>query len=146
MNGVLGNMSVSEVEEVVEQLSEAGMISMEQGVIDGTTAEGQKQIEKLEKEAREEKERVEEEEKRRAREEEDQAEKAAYAEEDDPSYADALLDHVEQDEGLSFATCLARRKAARRAAEEGKAQEGKEGKEGEEGKTGEGKVKVADPE
>jgi len=137
VNGVLGKMSVSEAEEVVEQLSEGGMISMEQGVIDGTTAEGQKQIEKLEKEAREEKERVEEEEKRRAR-EEDQAEKAAYAEEDDPSYADALLDHVEQDEGLSFATCLARRKAARRAAEEGK--------EGEEGKSGEGKIKVADPE
>ena len=33
-------MSVSEAEEVVEQLGEAGMLSLEQGVIDHTTEEG----------------------------------------------------------------------------------------------------------
>lgn len=51
MNEVLGKMSVSEAEEVVEQLGEAGMLSMEKGVIDGTTEEGQKKIRELEEEA-----------------------------------------------------------------------------------------------
>ncbi len=51
VNEVLGKMSVSEAEEVVEQLGEAGMLSMEKGVVDGTTEEGQKKIRELEEEA-----------------------------------------------------------------------------------------------
>ena len=52
-------MSVSEAEEVVEQLGEGGMLSLEQGVIDGTTEEGKERLRALEEEAREGK-RVEE--------------------------------------------------------------------------------------
>ena len=55
INEVLGKMSVSEAEEVVGQMGESGMLSMEQGVIDGTTEEGQKKLEQLEKEAQDEK-------------------------------------------------------------------------------------------
>ena len=51
VNEVLGKMSVSEAEEVVEKLGEAGMLSMEKGVIDGTTEEGQKKLRELEEEA-----------------------------------------------------------------------------------------------
>ena len=51
VNEVLGKMSVSEAEEVVEKLGEAGMLSMEKGVIDGTTEEGQKKLKELEEEA-----------------------------------------------------------------------------------------------
>ncbi len=50
VNEVLGKMSVSEAEEVVEHLGEAGMLSMEKGVIDGTTEEGQKKLRELEEE------------------------------------------------------------------------------------------------
>lgn len=53
MNEVLGKMSVSEAEEVVEQLGEGGMLSLEEGVIDGTTEEGKEKLERLEREARE---------------------------------------------------------------------------------------------
>ena len=53
MNEVLGKMSVSEAEEVVEQLGEGGMLSLEEGVIDGTTEEGREKFERLEREARE---------------------------------------------------------------------------------------------
>ncbi|KAK4697717.1 cell division cycle protein 37, partial [Lecanoromycetidae sp. Uapishka_2] len=53
VNEVLGKMSVSEAEEVVEQLGEGGMLSLEQGVIDGTTEEGQGKLRELEREARE---------------------------------------------------------------------------------------------
>lgn len=53
VNEVLGKMSVSEAEEVVEQLGEGGMLSLEEGVIDGTTEEGREKLERLEKEARE---------------------------------------------------------------------------------------------
>lgn len=52
MNEVLGKMSVSEAEVVVERLSEGGMLSLEEGVIDGTTAEGREKLERLEKEAK----------------------------------------------------------------------------------------------
>lgn len=45
-------MSVSEAEEVVEQLGEAGMLSLEQGVIDPTTEEGKARLEELEREGR----------------------------------------------------------------------------------------------
>ena len=53
VNEVLGKMSVSEAEEVVEQLGEAGMLSLEQGVIDPTTEEGKARLELLEREGRE---------------------------------------------------------------------------------------------
>ena len=53
VNEVLGKMSVSEAEEVVEQLGEAGMLSLEQGVIDPTTEEGKARLEELEREGRE---------------------------------------------------------------------------------------------
>ena len=49
-------MSVSEAEEVVEQLGEGGMLSLEEGVIDSTTEEGKERLKVLEREAREEKE------------------------------------------------------------------------------------------
>ena len=51
VNEVLGKMSVEEAEEVVEQLGEGGMLSMEKGVIDGTTEEGKERLRQLEKEA-----------------------------------------------------------------------------------------------
>ena len=51
VNEVLGKMSVEEAEEVVEQLGEAGMLSMEKGVIDGTTEEGKERLRELEREA-----------------------------------------------------------------------------------------------
>ena len=53
INEVLGKMSVSEAEEVVEQMGGHGMLSMERGVIDGTTEEGQKKLKELEKESQE---------------------------------------------------------------------------------------------
>lgn len=53
VNEVLGKMSLSEAEELVEQLGNAGMLSMEQGIIDGTTKEGQETLKELEREARE---------------------------------------------------------------------------------------------
>lgn len=56
VNEVLGKMSVSEAEEVVEQLGEGGMLSLEKGVIDSTTEEGRDRLKELEREAREEKE------------------------------------------------------------------------------------------
>ncbi len=53
VNEVLGKMSVSEAEEVVEQLGEGGMLSLEEGVIDSTTEEGRDRLKELEREARE---------------------------------------------------------------------------------------------
>ena len=50
VNEVLGKMSVEEAEEVVGQMGENGMLSMEEGVIDGTTEEGKKRLEDLERE------------------------------------------------------------------------------------------------
>ena len=52
-------MSVSEAEEVVEQLGEGGMLSLEEGVIDGTTEEGKERLRELEEKARDEGEGVE---------------------------------------------------------------------------------------
>lgn len=49
VNEVLGKMSVEEAEEVVEQLGNGGMLSLEEGVIDATTEEGKKQIEEIER-------------------------------------------------------------------------------------------------
>ncbi|MCJ1234835.1 hsp90 co-chaperone Cdc37 [Varicellaria rhodocarpa] len=51
VNEVLGKMSVEEAEELVGQLAEAQIMSMEKGVIDGTTEEGQQQLRDLEKQA-----------------------------------------------------------------------------------------------
>ena len=51
---MLGKMSVEEAEEVVELLGEGGMLSLERGVIDGTTEEGMERLRELERgEARE---------------------------------------------------------------------------------------------
>ena len=55
VNEVLGKMSVEEAEEVVEQLGSGGMLSVEEGVIDGTTAEGKQKLKELEKQAEREK-------------------------------------------------------------------------------------------
>ena len=51
VNEVLGKMSVGEAEEVVEKLGEQGMLSMERGVIDGTTEEGRRRLRELEEDA-----------------------------------------------------------------------------------------------
>lgn len=55
MNAVLGKMSVEEAEEVVERLGEGGMLSLEEGVIDGTTEEGRERLRVLEEKAEREK-------------------------------------------------------------------------------------------
>ncbi|KAI4228451.1 MAG: hypothetical protein L6R36_001642 [Xanthoria steineri] len=55
VNDVLGKMSVEEAEEVVEKLGEGGMLSVEEGVIDGTTEEGREKLKGLEEKARAEK-------------------------------------------------------------------------------------------
>ncbi|KAI9657362.1 MAG: hsp90 co-chaperone Cdc37 [Bathelium mastoideum] len=52
VNMVLARMSVAEAETVVEQLGEGGMLSLEKGVIDATTEEGKKQVERIERERR----------------------------------------------------------------------------------------------
>ena len=49
MNKVLGKMSVDEAEQVVEQLGNGGMLSLEEGVIDATTEEGQRAVEEYER-------------------------------------------------------------------------------------------------
>lgn len=60
VNEVLGKMSVEEAEEVVEQLGESGMLDMRQGVIDGTTEEGQEELRKMKEEEGRAKARVDE--------------------------------------------------------------------------------------
>ena len=59
VNEVLGKMSVEEAEEVVELLGQGGMLSLEEGVIDATTEEGQKRLKELEDEGKQ-KERLQE--------------------------------------------------------------------------------------
>ncbi|KAI6871433.1 hypothetical protein D0864_13904 [Hortaea werneckii] len=49
VNEVLGKMSVDEAEQIVEQLGNGGMLSLEEGVIDATTDEGKKQMEEIER-------------------------------------------------------------------------------------------------
>lgn len=49
VNKVLAKMSVDEAEEVVGKLGDGGMLSLEEGVIDATTEEGQRTIEEIEK-------------------------------------------------------------------------------------------------
>lgn len=52
VNKVLGKMSVEEAEVVVEQLGNAGMLSLEEGIIDGTTEEGRQKLAELEAEGK----------------------------------------------------------------------------------------------
>lgn len=54
VNTVLGKMPVSEAEEVVGKLSEGGMLSLEEGVVDATTAEGKAKLEEYERAMQEE--------------------------------------------------------------------------------------------
>ncbi|KAJ5776064.1 uncharacterized protein N7511_001075 [Penicillium nucicola] len=54
VNKVLGNMTVEEAEVVVEQLGNGGMLSLEEGIVDATTEEGQKKLKELEAEGKEE--------------------------------------------------------------------------------------------
>ena len=50
VNEVLGKMSVEEAEEIVEQLGQGNMLSLEEGIIDATNEEGQARLKELEKE------------------------------------------------------------------------------------------------
>ena len=50
VNEVLAKMSVEEAEEVVGQLGESGMLDMREGVIDGTTEEGQEELRQMKEE------------------------------------------------------------------------------------------------
>jgi cell division cycle protein 37 len=52
VNEVLGKMSVSEAEEVVELLGQGGMLSLQEGVIDATNEEGQQKLKQIEEEER----------------------------------------------------------------------------------------------
>jgi cell division cycle protein 37 len=54
VNKVLGRMTVEEAEVVVEQLGNGGMLSLEEGIVDATTEEGQKKLKQLEAEGKEE--------------------------------------------------------------------------------------------
>lgn len=49
VNRVLGKMSVEEAEEIVGQLGEAGMLNLEEKVIDATTEEGKRVVEEIER-------------------------------------------------------------------------------------------------
>ncbi|KAG0647683.1 Hsp90 chaperone kinase-targeting subunit [Hyphodiscus hymeniophilus] len=52
VNKVLGKMSVEQAEEVVGQLSEGGMLSLEEQIIDATTEEGQAALKEFEEQER----------------------------------------------------------------------------------------------
>lgn len=49
VNKVLAKMSVDQAEEIVEQLGQGGMLSLEEGVVDATTEEGKRVMEEIEK-------------------------------------------------------------------------------------------------
>ncbi|KAI0382972.1 hypothetical protein F5Y04DRAFT_36399 [Hypomontagnella monticulosa] len=51
VNEVLGKMKVDDAEEVVGLLSEAGILSLEEQIIDATTEEGQKHLKEIEEQA-----------------------------------------------------------------------------------------------
>lgn len=53
VNEILGKMSVDEAEQVVEQLGNGGMLSLEEGVIDATTEEGKKTLGEIERSGKE---------------------------------------------------------------------------------------------
>jgi len=52
VNKVLGKMSVEEAEEIVAQLGEGGMLSLEEQIIDATTEEGQAALKQFEEQER----------------------------------------------------------------------------------------------
>lgn len=52
VNNVLGKMSVSEAEEIVEKLGDGKMLSLEEGVIDATNDEGRRMVEQIEQTGR----------------------------------------------------------------------------------------------
>ncbi|KAM7193259.1 Cdc37 N terminal kinase binding domain containing protein [Naviculisporaceae sp. PSN 640] len=52
VNKVLGNMTVEDAEELVGKLGEAGILSLEEEIIDATTEEGQGKLKQLEEEAK----------------------------------------------------------------------------------------------
>ncbi|KAK8158538.1 Hsp90 co-chaperone Cdc37 [Phyllosticta citrichinensis] len=52
VNKVLAKMSVDEAEQIVEQLGDGGMLSLEEGVIDATTEEGQARVKEIERTGR----------------------------------------------------------------------------------------------
>ncbi|RFU29984.1 hypothetical protein B7463_g6368, partial [Scytalidium lignicola] len=58
VNKVLGKMSVEEAEEIVGKLSEGGMLSLEEQIIDATTEEGQEALKQFEKQEREQQEKA----------------------------------------------------------------------------------------
>lgn len=60
VNEVLGKMSVEEAEEIVAKLGEGNMLSLEEGIIDATNAEGQARLKEIERENKERAERGEE--------------------------------------------------------------------------------------
>ncbi|KAK4239617.1 hypothetical protein C8A03DRAFT_32296 [Achaetomium macrosporum] len=53
VNKVLGEMKVDEAEELVGKLGEAGILSLEEEIIDATTEEGKERVKKLEQERKE---------------------------------------------------------------------------------------------
>lgn len=52
VNKVLAKMSVDQAEEIVEQLGQGGMLSLEEGVVDATTEEGQRVMKEIEENRR----------------------------------------------------------------------------------------------
>ena len=52
VNDVLGKMSVEEAEEVVQKMGDGGMLSLEEGIVDATTKEGQQRLKEIEEENR----------------------------------------------------------------------------------------------
>lgn len=56
VNNVLGKMSVPEAEDILEKLSEGGILSIQEGVVDTTTEEGRQKLEEIEAEGKREKE------------------------------------------------------------------------------------------
>ncbi|OAP58375.1 hypothetical protein AYL99_07465 [Fonsecaea erecta] len=52
VNKVLGKMSVDEAEEIVELLGQGGMLSLQEGLIDATSEEGQRKLKEIEEEER----------------------------------------------------------------------------------------------
>lgn len=55
VNKVLGDMSIEDAEELVGKFGQAGILSMEEQIIDATTEEGQQQWKEIEKQAAEDK-------------------------------------------------------------------------------------------
>ena len=56
VNRVLGEMNVTEAEDVVEKLSNGGILSIQEGLVDTTTEEGKKRLQEIEAEGKKEQE------------------------------------------------------------------------------------------